>query len=181
MKNRRNNAEDISRIFEEDTRLYKYYINDITNDSQGVEFIRELFNLELIDLDKSENSDLLQLYEILGFDKFFEVIAFFESKTIKFPKLDKIKKLILTAISYYQVEILGLSPKDAGKILSEKLGMLNLKQKNIKGLIGKLQKDIDFIVNTTLCKMFNEQKNSLGSKKLSANISTDSTEEEANE
>lgn len=153
------NSQNDSKLFEEDNRLYKFYINSTTNDKDAVDFVKNLFKLELIDLDRSENQDLLQLYEIVGFDKFFEIIAFFGSKNLKLPKLDKIKKLLLTAIAYYQVETLGLSPKDAGKILSEKLGLLNLKQKNIKGLTGRLQQDIEYITNTTLKKMFIAENN----------------------
>lgn len=151
--------EESTKLFNEDNRLYKFYINSTVNDKKSIDFVKSLFKLELIDLDRSENQDLLQLYEILGFDKFFEVIAFFGSKTLKIPKLDKIKKLLITAIAYYQIEILNLSPKDAGKILSEKLGLLNLKQKNIKGLTSRLQQDIDYITNTTLRKMLAEEAN----------------------
>lgn len=146
-----------TKLFNEDNRLYKFYINSTVNDKECIDFVKSLFKLELIDLDRSENQDLLQLYEILGFDKFFELIAFFGSKTLKLPKLDKIKKLLITAIAYYQIEVLNLSPKDAGKILSEKLGLLNLKQKNIKGLTSRLQQDIDYITNTTLRKMLVEE------------------------
>lgn len=146
-----------TKLFNEDNRLYKFYINSTVNDKECIDFVKSLFKLELIDLDRSENQDLLQLYEILGFDKFFELIAFFGSKTLKLPKLDKIKKLLITAIAYYQIEVLNLSPKDAGKILSEKLGLLNLKQKNIKGLTSRLQQDIDYITNTTLRKMLAEE------------------------
>lgn len=149
--------KDTTKLFNEDNRLYKFYINSTVNDKDSIDFVKSLFKLELIDLDRSENQDLLQLYEILGFDKFFELVAFFGSKTLKIPKLDKIKKLLITAIAYYQIEVLNLSPKDAGKILSEKLGLLNLKQKNIKGLTSRLQQDIDYITNTTLRKMLAEE------------------------
>lgn len=148
------------KVFSEDNRLYKFYINSTVNDKSAIDFVKNLFKLELIDLDRSENQDLLQLYEIVGFDKFFEIIAFFGSKNLKLPKLDKIKKLLITAIAYYQTEALGLSPKDAGKILSEKLGLLNLKQKNIKSLTSRLQQDIDYITGTTMKKMFTATKNS---------------------
>lgn len=151
-------SED-KKIFDEESRLYKFYVNSTVNDKDSIDFVKSLFKMELVDIDKSENQDLLQLYEIVGFDKFFEIVAFFGSKSIKFPKLDKIKKLLLTAIAYYQVNYCKLSPKDAGKILSEKLGLLNLKQKNIKSLTGRLQQDIDYITNTTLQRMLSKETN----------------------
>ena len=163
------------KIFEEESRVYKYYVNSTVNDANSIAFVKDLFKMELIDLDKSESQDLLQLYEIVGFDKFFEIVAFFGSKSIKFPKMDKIKKLLLTEIVYYQVEVLRLSPKDAGKILSEKLGLLNLKQKNIKSLTGRLQQDLEYITNTTLQRMIVEEENS---KKQKRDLQEDEDERE---
>lgn len=147
-------------LFDKENRIYKYYINNLENIPGGVDFVKSLFELEIIDLDKSEKQDLIKLYDILGFDKFFEVISLFSSKSIKLPSIDKIKKLLIIAIAYYQIEILDISPKDAGKILGEKLGLLNLKQKNIKALVGNLQQTIDRLTETTVKHVLNEQNNS---------------------
>ena len=133
------------KLFEKENRLYKYYINSIETSEAGTDFIKALFKLELIDSDKSKNQDLVQLYEILGFDKFFEFVAFFGTRTVKVPKVDKIKRLLIVAIAYYQTVILGLSPKDAGRILSKKLGIFNLKQKSIKSIVRELQQAIDHV------------------------------------
>lgn len=140
------------RLFEKENRIYKYYLNSMYNDKGSVDFIQSLLKLELINMDKSEKQDLVQLYDILGFDKFFEVMTLFSSRTIKIPKIDKIKKLLIVSIAYYQVIVLGLSPKDASKILSEKLGLFNLKQKNMKALINRVQQDIDHLAETVVNK-----------------------------
>lgn len=140
------------RLFEKENRIYKYYLNSMYNDRGSVDFIQSLLKLELINMDKSEKQDLVQLYDILGFDKFFEVMTLFSSRTIKVPKIDKIKKLLIVSIAYYQVIVLGLSPKDASKILSEKLGLFNLKQKNMKALINRVQQDIDHLAEVVANK-----------------------------
>lgn len=145
-------------LFDKENRIYKYYINNLENLDGGVDFVKSLFELEIIDLDKSEKQDLVQLYEILGFDKFFELIAFYSSKTIKIPNIEKIKKLLVIAIAYYQIEILDISPKEAGKILGEKLGILNLKQKNIKALVNSLQQVIDKLTETTVKNTLNRKQ-----------------------
>lgn len=148
-------------LFDKENRIYKYYINNLENLPGGVNFVKSLFELEIIDLDKSEKQDLVQMYEILGFDKFFEFISFFSSKTIRVPNIEKIKKLLVIAIAYYQVEILDMSPKEAGKVLGEKLGMLNLKQKNIKALVNNLQQTIDKLTETTVKSVLSKDKNNL--------------------
>ena len=138
-------TRDDTKLFKKENRLYKYYINSIETPKEGLDFIKALFKLELIDIDRSKNQDLVQLYEILGFDKFFEFITFFGTRTIKVPKVTRIKKLLIIAIAYYQTVILGLTPKDAGRVLSEKLGIFNLKQKSIKSIVKELQQTIDHL------------------------------------
>lgn len=149
-------------LFNKENRIYKYYINNLENLDGGVDFVKSLFELEIIDLDRSEKQDLVQLYEILGFDKFFELITFYSSKTIKIPNIEKIKKLLVIAIAYYQIEILDISPKEAGKILGEKLGILNLKQKNIKALVNSLQQVIDKLTEITVKNTLNRKQQEEG-------------------
>lgn len=145
-----NTTKENSKIFNKENRIYKYYINNIEQNPEGIDFIKSLFRLELLKNDKTTDQDILQLYELLGFDKFFEVVTFFSSKTIKVPNVEKIKKALITSIAYYQINILGLTPKEAGKILSEKLGVLNLKQKNVKAIVKQLQQDIDHLSDIAL-------------------------------
>lgn len=149
---------ETKKIFNKENRLYKYYINNAAQDQASVDFIKSILKLEIISLDKTEMQDLVQLFEIVGFDKFFELASFFGGRSIKFPKIDALKNLLVMAIAYYQTEILGLSAKDAGKILSENLGLLNLKQKNVKALVSKLQQDIEYLTNKTLKKVVIDQQ-----------------------
>lgn len=131
------------KLFEKENRIYKYYINSIEKDKASIDFIKDLFKLELITSDKTEYQDIVQLYNIVGFDNLFELIAHFGNRPIKLPKPDKIKKMLITSIVYYMVEILGLNPKDAGRLLSEKIETCNLKQKNINSIIKKLQQELN--------------------------------------
>ena len=77
----------MSRIFEKEDRLHKYYINQLGEQGEGADFIRSLFKLELIDLDISEQQDLLKLYNIVGFDNFFEIVSQFSTQSIKSRKI----------------------------------------------------------------------------------------------
>lgn len=147
------------KLFDKENRIYKYYINNLENLPEGVDFVKSLFELEIINQDKTENQDLLQIYKILGFDKFFEFVSAFSSKTIKIPNVEKIKKLLIVAIAYYQTEILKMSPRDAGKMLSDKLGIFNLKQKNIKAMIGSLQQNIDRLTEETVKQILARENN----------------------
>lgn len=134
-------------VFEKEDRLTKFYINNMSDKKGGEDFIRSLFELELIDLDSSEQQDLLKLYNIVGFDNFFEIVAQFSTQTIKIPRAEKIKKLVIIALAYYYVRVLGISAKEAGKLLSSRLGVYNLKQKSINNIIKELEYSIQQIVS----------------------------------
>lgn len=136
-------AEEKSKLFEKENRLYKFYLNDLEGKKTCIDFVRDLFKLELITFDKSENLDLVKLYNVVGFDAFFEICGCFSSKTIKIPNIEKMKKNLIIALAYYHVVMLGMPPKEVGRILSEKLGSFNLKQKSIKNIINKLQAEIE--------------------------------------
>lgn len=126
-------------IFEREDRLYKFYINDLDRGESSDNYIKDLFKLQLFDLDKSAELDLVRLYEIVGFDKFFEIIAAFGGKTIKIPKDDRIRKHLIMSVAHYYVDGLHIEPKEVGKIFSKKLGTYNLKQKSIKNLTRELE------------------------------------------
>ena len=149
------------KLFDQENRIYKYYLNNVTEDKAAIEFIQALFKLELIEADRSEHQDLIQLYNIVGFDKFFEILAYFggNAKTLKLPRIDKAKKLLITAIAYYQTVILNLPPKEAGRVLTEKLGVLNLKQRSIKSIVAKLQQEIEQLSRRTLKEELKLSKN----------------------
>ena len=66
-----------AKLFEKENRIYKYYLNSVENSPESVELIKSLFKLGIIEADKTENQDLVQLFDIVGFDKFFELLTFF--------------------------------------------------------------------------------------------------------
>lgn len=140
------------KIFEKENRVYKYYLNRVEDKKESVEFIKDLFKLELLNSDKSENLDLIKLYNIVGFDKFFEIISCFGSQSIRIPNSEKIKKNLTLSIAYYYTVMLGVPAKEVGHLLSEKLGVFNLKQKSIKSLVNKMQAELE-----TLAKRVSEK------------------------
>lgn len=142
-------SEKDEKIFEKENRIYKYYINEQEENKGSKDFIETLLNISLLELDKTENMDLVRLYKDVGFDNFFVLIEEFGGKTVRFPKADKIKKLLLISLATYYVNVLGMDPKDAGKVLGEQLGSSSLKQKSIKNIVKAFESEL-----ATLFKAF---------------------------
>lgn len=136
------------KIFEKENRIYKYYINQQEENMGAKDFIETLLNVSLLDMDKSSNMDLVRLYRDVGFDNFFVLIEEFSGKTVKFPKADKIKKLLLVSLATYYVNVLGMDPKEAGKVLGEQLGSSSLKQKSIKSIVKAFNQELSSLFKT---------------------------------
>ncbi len=149
-------------IFEREDRLYKYYINDLDRGEASDNYIKDLFKLQLFDLDKSAELDLIRLYEIVGFDKFFEIIAAFGGRSIKIPKDDRIRKHLIMSVAHYYVDGLNIEPKEVGKIFSKKLGTYNLKQKSIKNLTRELESYLSRLFKISIDNMAEKEEETNG-------------------
>lgn len=134
---------DNEKLFEKENRIYKYYINQQEENKGSKDFIETLLCTSLISSDRTPDMDLVRLYKDVGFDNFFVLIEEFSGKTIKFPKAEKIKKMLLISLATYYVNVLGLDPKEAGKILGEQLESSCLKQKSIKNIVKAFNQELE--------------------------------------
>lgn len=95
----KNNQE----VFEIPKSVFQQKISDIMKDDPTKDLILDIFELQMF---KSADKDdkklvMVELYNLLGFEKFVEVIELLGGKTIKFPSRDEFKDLIETALAYY--------------------------------------------------------------------------------
>lgn len=90
-------------VFESPKSVFQQKISDIMKDDPTKDLILDIFELQMF---KSADKDdkklvMVELYNLLGFEKFVEVIELLGGKTIKFPSRDEFKELVETALAYY--------------------------------------------------------------------------------
>lgn len=90
-------------VFERPKSVFQQKINEIMKDDPTKDLILDIFELQMLKSADKDNKGLVmvELYNLLGFEKFVEVVELLGGKTIKFPSRDEFKELIEIALAYY--------------------------------------------------------------------------------
>ena len=88
-----------SEVFRTPKSMFQQKISDIMKDDPTKNLILDIFELQMFKSADKDNKSLImvELYNLLGFEKFVEVVELLGGKTIKFPARDEFKELIETA------------------------------------------------------------------------------------
>lgn len=97
------------KIFKNPNEVFEDQLNDIFIRSSDKTSNVVLRAVNLLLYQNEHNRDLLDLYDLVGIEKFMSILSIFENKTVVFPAKEEIKELILTALLYYYREIENLS------------------------------------------------------------------------
>ena len=89
--------------FTKPTTVFQQKVNEILKERVTKDAILNIFELQLYkNAGKSKDKLVfVELYNLLGLEKFFEVLEICAGKTIKFPKKDDFKETLEIALSYY--------------------------------------------------------------------------------
>jgi hypothetical protein len=95
----KNNEE----VFRRPTTLLQQTINDIMRNNPTKDMMMNLIELQLYKNAGKDEDKLVfvELYNLLGIDKFMEVMDILSGKTVKFPAKDDFKETVEIALSYY--------------------------------------------------------------------------------
>lgn len=90
-------------LFKSPSNIFQQNINEILRDEKSVDLINDLIEIQMVkDSEKNENNKVfIELYNLLGPDKFYDVIHLLAGKTIKFPERDSFEEIIKIVTSYY--------------------------------------------------------------------------------
>jgi len=89
--------------------------------SDEEEMISDLIKLSLMK-PASKNMDMMvytEIYNLLGLEKFTDLVSLLDGKTVKFPTKEEFKDTVLTVLCYYYRNVLNLEWND----IKEKLGL----------------------------------------------------------
>jgi hypothetical protein len=108
----------MSKIFEDERSLFQKAVNDTCKFDQVQPLIDDLIKLEL--LKEGEKSDTMspvsELYNLLGPEKFAEVVELMNGRKVQFPTSDSFKETIMIAIYYYYRFFRGKDWKDIDQL-----------------------------------------------------------------
>lgn len=135
-----NNSEE---VFHRPTTLFQQKINEIMYNNPTKDMIMNLIELQLYKNAGKDEDKLVfvELYNLLGIDKFMEVMDILAGKTIKFPEKDDFKETVEIALSYYYRYYKHMSWDD----IKEKMGDQDMPSVKYGIKIQQLERFMEYI------------------------------------
>ena len=96
-------------LFDNPETVFEEQINELFSEAADDDSNVILEALTIILYQNQKNTDLVELYKLIGIDGFVKVISLFEDRTVKFPSSGEVKESLILALCYYYREIKGLS------------------------------------------------------------------------
>ncbi len=151
-----NNKRSEVKAFKKPYTVFQEKLNDILVDKPSTDVIKDLIEIQMF---KNAEKDekllvLVELYNLLGLDKFYEVMDLLAGKTVKFPPKDDFKETIQIALSYYYKNFEGLKWDQ----IKEKLGDDELQTVKLGIKCTQLKKLMDYVVVTADARAKMKQK-----------------------
>lgn len=109
------------KLFNEPMTLFQQNVNEIMKESASKELIEDLIRLNMFkNAEKDEKQlVLVELYNLLGAEKFMDVMDLLEGKTIKFPHKTDFKETIQIALCYYYRQFKDYSWEEIKELIKD--------------------------------------------------------------
>lgn len=97
-------------MFEKPSEVWEDQMNDLflvrkkDDTNQVIKAFSIILNQKYIN-----NQDMVDAFNILGFDKFISLLTLFEKRTVTFPSKEEIKDAVIFAMVFYYRETKGYS------------------------------------------------------------------------
>ena len=90
-------------VFEKPRSIFQQRVNEIVTDDPTKGLVLDIFQLDLYkNAEKNEdNLVLVELYNLLGMDKFCDVIGLLSGRTVKFPTQESVREDVTIALCFY--------------------------------------------------------------------------------
>ena len=92
-------------LFENTTSIIDAQIEELFNKKKDSEIDLILKILSLVIYKQSTNTDIVELYRLLGPEKLSQLVMLFDGRTIKLPSANEFKESLILCLVYYYKEI----------------------------------------------------------------------------
>jgi len=108
-------------MFTKPKSIFQQRITEIVNDDPTKNVVMDVFQLELYkNAEKNEdNLVLVELYNLVGLEKFCDIIGLLSGKTLKFPTQESVKEDVTIALCYYYKRFRNKSWDDIKGLLED--------------------------------------------------------------
>ena len=131
-------------LYKQPKTIFQDRINEIVESTVASEIIKDLIHLQMFKSAEknSKNLVLVEIFNLLGVEKFTELIDLLDGKTIKFPTKDTLKEYVIIALCFYHKKYFGRTWPEIKEIIGDdKLKSIKygLRVQNLETFIKYLQ------------------------------------------
>ena len=131
-------------LYKQPKTIFQDRINEIVESTVASEIIKDLIHLQMFKSAEknSKNLALVEIFNLLGVEKFTELIDLVDGKTIKFPTKDTLKEYVIIALCFYHKKYFGRTWPEIKEIIGDdKLKSIKygLRVQNLETFIKYLQ------------------------------------------
>ena len=131
-------------LYKQPKTIFQDRINEIVESTVASEIIKDLIHLQMFKSAEknSKNLALVEIFNLLGVEKFTELIDLLDGKTIKFPTKDTLKEYVIIALCFYHKKYFGRTWPEIKEIIGDdKLKSIKygLRVQNVETFIKYLQ------------------------------------------
>ena len=131
-------------LYKQPKTIFQDRINEIVESTVASEIIKDLIHLQMFKSAEknSKNLALVEIFNLLGVEKFTELIDLLDGKTIKFPTKDTLKEYVIIALCFYHKKYFGKTWAEIKEIIGDdKLKSIKygLRVQNLETFIKYLQ------------------------------------------
>ena len=131
-------------LYKQPKTIFQDRINEIVESTVASEIIKDLIHLQMFKSAEknSKNLALVEIFNLLGVEKFTELIDLLDGKTIKFPTKDTLKEYVIIALCFYYKKYFGRTWPEIKEIIGDdKLKSIKygLRVQNLETFIKYLQ------------------------------------------
>ena len=150
-------------VFEKPKSLFQQKINEIMTETEASKTILDIFELQMYKNAEKDDKKLVfvELYNLLGMEKFVEVMELLGGKTIKFPSRDDFKETIEIALAYYYRTFRNYDWANIKELIGDK----DMSTVKFGAKMQQMTKFIDYLGAKYRTKKTNELKELLNSTK----------------
>lgn len=130
------------KLFKKPMTLFQQNVNNIMEDNASKDLIEDLIRLNMFkNAEKDEKQlVLVELYNLLGTERFMDVMDLLAGKTVRFPKKEDFRETVQIALSYYYKQFRDYSWTDIKELMKDD----TISPVKMRVKVGQLQKFINY-------------------------------------
>lgn len=133
------------KTYEDPKSCFQQKVNEIIEAGEASNIVKDLVKLQLLKSSEKNNKydSLIEIYKLIGFEKFCDLIDLLDGKTVKFFTKASLRDNITTALCYYFRNVEGKSWPEIRDILGDE----KLKSAKHSIRVSQLQEYIEYVAS----------------------------------